>query len=202
MPKGCIYLFRQTGTNYVKIGMTECETVDARFQAFKTYSPFGGEILGIINTDAPRKLEKQLHQLYASKRLAGEFFNLQQNEIDFILDSFSSIRQKELRSFFELWIADGNNDVAKLKSFLEKDIRANRNDSHLVEKAIVEICQKHFNNSEVTATQILKYINNNTDIQTHISEVGSILKKYFKRYSKRSDTGIRKVYKIEKVVTD
>ena len=49
-----------------------------------TKLPFEVERIGLIETDDMKKLELSLHQRYADKRLNGEWFNLDQEDVDYI----------------------------------------------------------------------------------------------------------------------
>jgi hypothetical protein len=95
--KGCVYFFRHVGLEPIKIGYSENESPINRFQQFKTYAPFGAEIIGFIQTDEAKGIESKLHQKYSSKRLDGEWFLISeeqiQNEINFYT-SKEDIKQK------------------------------------------------------------------------------------------------------------
>jgi hypothetical protein len=79
--KGFIYIFRQLGTDFYKIGMTCNESVENRFQSFKTYAPNGAEITHIIKTADAYKCEKMLHNKYKEFRMSGEFFKFSDDQI-------------------------------------------------------------------------------------------------------------------------
>jgi len=78
--KGCVYFFRHIGLSPVKIGYSENESPINRFNQFKTYAPFGSEILGFIQTYNANELESNLHRKFSSKRLLGEWFEI--TEVD------------------------------------------------------------------------------------------------------------------------
>ena len=46
--KGCVYFFRHIGLTPVKIGFSTHESPIGRFEQFKTYAPYGSEIIGFI----------------------------------------------------------------------------------------------------------------------------------------------------------
>ena len=66
--KGFVYFFKHNLMDPVKIGCTCSDSIESRFNSFKTYSPYGAEILGFIPCVDPFKLEKKLHGKYRSKR--------------------------------------------------------------------------------------------------------------------------------------
>jgi hypothetical protein len=77
-----IYFFKHNNIDAVKIGRTSGESVQFRFDAFRTYSPFGAKILGFYETENGPIEEKRLHNKYAAKRLNGEFFNISITDIE------------------------------------------------------------------------------------------------------------------------
>ena len=66
--KGCVYFFKHIGLTPIKIGYSENESPFNRFTQFKTYAPYGSEILGFIIISDAKELETLLHKKYASKR--------------------------------------------------------------------------------------------------------------------------------------
>jgi len=102
--KGCVYFFRHIGLTPVKIGFSENISPLKRFNQFKTYAPYGAEIIGFIETLNPAKLEKQLHRKFESKRLIGEWFDITDNEIKKEINFFDLIEKSESKnSFFLAW---------------------------------------------------------------------------------------------------
>lgn len=120
MEKERVYLFKQIGTNFVKIGMTKNSDVLARFQQFCTYSPQGAEIVGVIATDNALQLEKNLHNIYKDKRLSGEFFRLTEKECLEIVKKYNDQkRNKAISLFFEI-ITNETFDIDLIISELKK----------------------------------------------------------------------------------
>jgi hypothetical protein len=125
MEKEIVYLFRQKGTDFVKIGMTKKSDASNRFAAFCTYSPKGAEIVGIILTDNSNVLEKRIHLEYKEKRMSGEFFNLNQEECDCILKKYNNEKTNKLISvFFELLSQEENDMDLFLKEMKSKIIKS------------------------------------------------------------------------------
>ena len=114
MKNGFVYVFRQINTNYVKIGMTNTESVFDRFANFKMYSPTGAEILAIIETTDANLLESELHNKYSAFRMSGEFFNLNEEQI-FALKTRHNLfdgQKNKYKIFFDELIF--NNDLEML----------------------------------------------------------------------------------------
>ena len=78
---GCVYFFRHIGLTPVKIGYSSSISPLDRFERFKTYAPYGAEILGFIPTKEAKKLEEILHKRYHDKRLSGEWFEITNEEV-------------------------------------------------------------------------------------------------------------------------
>jgi len=96
--KGYVYVFHQLGTTYYKIGYTTKESVKDRFISFKMYAPNGGEIISVIESENPSRLEKEMHLKFSDKRLNGEFFSLNENDL-YILKSFQDKRTRDIIDF-------------------------------------------------------------------------------------------------------
>jgi len=80
---GCVYFIKHKGLDGVKIGFSNNETPSKRVRDMETYTPTGVDFLGLIITNNPAKVEKELHKKYADKRMVGEFFDISLDEIDF-----------------------------------------------------------------------------------------------------------------------
>ena len=100
--KGCVYFFRHIGLSPVKIGYSENESPINRFNQFKTYAPFGSEILGFIQTYNANELESNLHKKFTSKRLLGEWFEITEEEVKKEIDFYSSIEDVKERNEFQI----------------------------------------------------------------------------------------------------
>jgi hypothetical protein len=99
--KGCVYFFRHIGLTPVKIGYSENESPIDRFNQFKTYAPYGSEMIGFIQTYDAKKLESKLHKKYAHLRLDGEWFELMDEQVQSEIDFHSSIEDVEERNEFQ-----------------------------------------------------------------------------------------------------
>ena len=105
--KGCVYFFRHIGLTPVKIGYSTSESPINRFNQFKTYAPYGSEILGFIQTVEAKELESKFHIKYASKRINGEWFEISEEEVKKEVDFYSNI--EDIRDRNEFQIAWANN---------------------------------------------------------------------------------------------
>ncbi len=77
---GYVYLIR-SGTLY-KLGITT--DLDKRIAQLNTGLPLGAELLWSVHTAIPKKFETDLHAYFADKRTNGEWFDLEQADIDYI----------------------------------------------------------------------------------------------------------------------
>lgn len=151
--KGFVYVFKQSGTTFYKIGMSETDSVNDRFIQFKTYSPTGCEIISVIETDHARYLEKKLHTQFAEKRMSGEFFNLTDVDIATI-KNYESEKIATLNNFFWQYIVGKNLDVDAMKRVLNlMDKSENVSFDKKTELILLEV-SKYFNNMSVTNTEI------------------------------------------------
>lgn len=115
--KGCVYFFRHIGLSPIKIGYSTNESPLDRFMQFKTYAPYGSEILGFIQTIDAKSLESKLHLKYSQKRLSGEWFEITEEEVENVINFYSNIEDIKLRNDFQ--IAWANMVQEKKKTFKE-----------------------------------------------------------------------------------
>ena len=114
--KGCVYFFRHIGLTPVKIGYSENQSPINRFNQFKTYAPYGSEILGFIMIQDAKELETALHAKYASKRLDGEWFELTEEEVNREIDFYTSVSDVEERNRFQIaWAKQNAEEKEKVK---------------------------------------------------------------------------------------
>lgn len=102
LKKGCVYFFRHIGLSPVKIGYSTNESPIDRFNQFKTYAPYGSEILGFIQTNESKLIETKLHLKYANKRLLGEWFEISEEDVIAEVDFYSSIEDIKNRNEFQI----------------------------------------------------------------------------------------------------
>lgn len=132
--KQFVYFFKHKNVNAVKIGKTSGESVLSRFNDFKTYSPFGAEILGFTDCKNCNELEKECHNHFKEFRLYGEWFNISQEQIDSFLNNHDKSYREIKNMVIEYLSADGNNPE-KLKELIKKSFTIenenNYNPDHL-----------------------------------------------------------------------
>lgn len=103
--KGCVYFFRHVGLSPVKIGYSENESPIKRFEQFKTYAPFGAELIGFIRTLRAKNLEKELHNKYSRDRIKGEWFEITKEEAERCILFYSNIEDIEEINNFQVSFA-------------------------------------------------------------------------------------------------
>lgn len=102
--KGCVYFFKHIGLSPIKIGYSENESPINRFEQFKTYAPFGAELIGFIRTNEAKKLETELHKKYARDRIKGEWFEISKEDAEKCISFYSNIIDiEEMNSFQVNW---------------------------------------------------------------------------------------------------
>jgi len=92
--KGFVYLINQNKTNYYKIGYS-IKNLKNRVCHMNMYSPYGCTLISVIETIHPKKIEKKMHEHFKDKRLNGEFFELNESDIEF----FKTYEKEELKNF-------------------------------------------------------------------------------------------------------
>lgn len=99
--KGCVYFFKHKGIRPIKIGYSSNPTPIDRFEQFKTYAPFGAEIIGFIETNEAKSLETSLHLKYKEKRLNGEWFNISIDDVKMEIKIHSYSEYKDMVEYWE-----------------------------------------------------------------------------------------------------
>ena len=100
--KGCVYFFKHVGLSPIKIGYSESESPIDRFNQFKTYAPFGSEIVGFIRYSDAKQLETELHQKYSRDRLKGEWFEITVEEVNRCINFYSNLEDIEEANNFQV----------------------------------------------------------------------------------------------------
>lgn len=76
--QGLVYLLRAAGL--VKIGWTT--DWQRRLRAYRTQCPPPVDLLLLIASEHPRRMEKQLHQHFVHRRVEREWFDLQRHDLE------------------------------------------------------------------------------------------------------------------------
>lgn len=119
--KGCVYFFRHIGLSPVKIGYSTNQSPINRFSQFKTYAPYGSEILGFIQTFEAKDLESKLHLKYSSRRINGEWFEITEEDVKKEVDFYSNIEDIRDRNDFQIaWANHLVKNKNKVISILDK----------------------------------------------------------------------------------
>lgn len=102
MSKGKIYLMNMVNTNLYKIGYTKRD-ISKRVDEIQTGNPKKIEVLHLFETDHYVKVETWMHNIHASKRMEGEWFELTSEDIM----NFTNNCQKG-HDTFQMLIDSGN----------------------------------------------------------------------------------------------
>lgn len=85
IPNGlpCVYLIQDiSATGYCKIGLSS--KLNKRLSSLKTGIPMELKVIHVIKTTNMKNVEKGLHARFAKQRKSGEWFNLSQDDVDYI----------------------------------------------------------------------------------------------------------------------
>ena len=102
--KGCVYFFKHVGIDGIKIGYSANESPIDRFEQFKTYAPYGAELIGFVRSKDPLSLERELHIKYAMVRMYGEWFDISRKDAEREIALNSELADiDEMNSFQIAW---------------------------------------------------------------------------------------------------
>ncbi|QHB39647.1 nuclease [Flavobacterium phage vB_FspS_mymlan6-2] len=184
LKKGCVYFFRHIGLTPIKIGYSENESPYKRFEQFKTYAPFGAELIGFIRTTRAKELETELHNKYSRDRIKGEWFEITKEETEKCISFYSNLEDIEEMNNFQVFWA---------KSFIKKN-----NSEDVTFKFINLFLHEYNNNCDIVILnqkEIADLLNveksdislfmkdKNYDLKTY--KVNGISKKGYKLFKKR-----------------
>jgi hypothetical protein len=125
--KGCVYFFRHIGLTPVKIGYSLNESPLNRFNQFKTYAPFGSEILGFIITTDAKKVETELHSKLSPFRLKGEWFDINEEEVNKHIDFYTNIEDVKNRNDFQIaWAKELYDKNKNIENEVDKYLTGNQ----------------------------------------------------------------------------
>lgn len=100
--KESVYLLKYVGRKEVKIGMSKDLNPRKRIQQYNMYSIHGVEVLGIIQCLDSRITERKIHQEFKNKRIKGEWFELTDEDVEYIIDKYTDYEYKRAyKNFLE-----------------------------------------------------------------------------------------------------
>lgn len=149
--KGCVYFFRHIGLTPIKIGFSKNPSPLDRFNQFKTYAPFGSEIVGFIQVENPKELESIIHLKYNHLRLEGEWFEITEEQAIKEIDFYSKLEDIKARNDFQIeWAKKINGDLEK-NNQVKKEIVQNSNTFNEFKKLFL---QDRELNKSIVATKL------------------------------------------------
>ena len=80
--KGVVYLLKIKDTNQYKIGVSK--DFDRRYNEISPKMPFELKTINLIKSFNIYDLEKELHEKFANKRIKGEWFELEEKDVEYI----------------------------------------------------------------------------------------------------------------------
>jgi hypothetical protein len=93
LQKGFIYIIQQEDSGYYKIGWTINPNIEkSRLNNLQIGNPHKLNLIGFFRV-ASKKAEKTIHQIFKQKRIKGEWFFLDNSDIDNLMDTDWRIRQ-------------------------------------------------------------------------------------------------------------
>lgn len=181
--KGYVYLFRLNETNYVKIGMTEQDSVMSRFIGMQTYAPKGAEIICVIPTNEPRKLEQKLHKDFAAYRMNGEFFELDHLKIERIKSKYVEQTMRDAQSKAIALVAELGSDegIKRLNSFFTTQIKVEKVKD--ISEEVYEFVNQKFKGQAVPPTKVYHSLPDTITKKISLNLFGKIMRM---RYAKRN----------------
>ena len=186
-----VYVFKQTVTNIFKIGMTKKISVNDRLSSFKTYSPYPIEVITIIETENAYELERKLHHKFKDKRLSGEFFNLNEQDIEYIKNYHQSELLKTINIVTE-FIIKTNINHKKIKDFIIKESKAiEYYENKIPVDSIIECVQQNFKDLFFTCMELQEKLMSNYDLYLTNKELGSFLASKYLRKCKKINNSPR-----------
>ena len=190
--KGYVYVFKMIGTNFYKIGMTNSDSVKSRLDSFRVYAPNGVEVVQVILTKNTRLLEKELHLKFDAKRMKGEFFNLDENDLIY-LECLQDEKVNELKNFFWTYIFDNNFNIDSVKKVFINEYE-NLSESKSKDEIVINYVNDYLAGNELTCTEVKKLIFENLSIDINTKNLGSILKSNYTQKMKKIEGSNQRVY--------
>lgn len=86
---GSVYFLLDSGGSEDRVKIGRSINVDMRIKQLRTGNP-SLQFIGAIDSACHKTLEKELHKIFASKRLSGEFFNINEDTVMWIVNLWKS----------------------------------------------------------------------------------------------------------------
>jgi len=169
LKKGCVYFFRHLTLKPVKIGYSDSSTPKNRFATFKTYAPFGAELLGFISSSNANVLEKKIHKKLKHKRLEGEWFDITDEEVKEIIDFYSKYNNLISASEFQ----------EKYMDFVETKYK--ETEDKIYNEIIYFLSDYNLTNYSVSRIKLRKLFYDDTKIELTPQKFNKYVRKYCKK---------------------
>ncbi|MGI9191313.1 MAG: GIY-YIG nuclease family protein [Chitinophagaceae bacterium] len=201
--KNFVYFFKHKGIDAIKIGRTSGESVNTRFNQFKTYSPFGSEILGFFECKDAVQIEREIHERLKSHRMTGEWFDISVGMCISIINEYDTTENKA-KLLFNEWISDENNDVNQLILLLKK-----ANQTPVTKKDFTDSLEYNLINKfllpkddddaiKMSATKIKEYLEVKSNQKLSLNNIGICLNKLnFKQKHMRVNSVTQRLYSLQ-----
>lgn len=98
--KESVYLLRYVGRKEVKIGMSRSLDPRSRIADYGMYSIHGVEVLGVVQCLDSLIMEQTIHKEFKHKKIRGEWFDLTDEDIEYIINKYSSYEYKKAYELF------------------------------------------------------------------------------------------------------
>ena len=168
--KGCVYFFRHIGLTPVKIGYSNSESPIGRFEQFKTFAPYGSEIIGFIRTYDAKQLETTLHERFSAFRLSGEWFDITQEQCESVISFYSNIEDIKEKNEFQI-------EWAKKVEF--------KYNNNQIEGDVIfnELILKYGFGNKISNFDLNAFYKLKSNSNIHIKSIKSLLRAYCKHYN-------------------
>lgn len=87
---GCVYFIKHNNFSPIKIGYSTEQNPKKRLNNMSVCSPYGLSLLGLIVCEHPLKAESYIHKLYSDYRLNGEWYDINEEDVKFIVQIFEN----------------------------------------------------------------------------------------------------------------
>lgn len=95
-----VYFIKHRNLSPIKIGYTDDLT--KRIYSFNNASPYGIDVVGVIETEHAEKLEKEIHDKLQQFRLNGEWFEITEEYANSIIRMYANSEYLSARNEFEM----------------------------------------------------------------------------------------------------